>query len=499
MKTKLISVMLAAFAVTAVCFSTGDRSTSAEQAFPLIYEAEGKLSENERLTYVLPEEKQVQGNALSVKVFLKNTYNYALPVRISVCSGGTEYTWNSNVGTARGIEYTTSDGTGEKTETGLQWNRTGELEIPYMFYGEILLPFSELQNGAGAAIESISEISVTVVASVNSNFASGDTWLKDGISLYLFGADCVTLDEYGTAGNYEPLANFCGMNADEISVEAGTAVPEGVLRTATEEDYSVFEAFVARYHSECETRGDMKLIEGFDFGEEFSAVGKERSEREMYEKFYLSGQNSDYSIKENGERGNGLFYNLDSADFDAGKNSYAGVHFNFGQKDATDWSGANGIAVYVENKAEYLVSFALELFQYNLETGLLEQYNLNDVGQKYKTVYAYDTQTGEEFSYHTQTFVRIPAGFKGWLRIPFSQYAAPSWSLSPSYGNEGILDFDKNPVVKISITRLFNANQDTEILLDNISLYYGDFSVGNLFDDSRQSIKDCMENGSVPA
>ena len=145
------------------------------------------------------------------------------------------------------------------------------------------------------------------------------------------------------------------------------------------------------------------------------------------------------------------------------------------------------------------MSFALELFQYNLETGLLEQYNLNDVGQKYKTVYAYDTQTGEEFSYHTQTFVRIPAGFKGWLRIPFSQYAAPSWSLSPSYGNEGILDFDKNPVVKISITRLFNANQDTEILLDNISLYYGDFSVGNLFDDSRQSIKDCMENGSVPA
>ena len=61
------------------------------------------------------------------------------------------------------------------------------------------------------------------------------------------------------------------------------------------------------------------------------------------------------------------------------------------------------------------------------------------------------------------------------------------------------MDFDKNPVVKISITRLFNANQDTEILLDNISLYYGDFSVGNLFDDSRQSIKDCMENGSVPA
>ena len=464
MKTKLISVILATFAVTAICLSGGGRDVSAEQVFPLIYEAEGKLSENERLTYALPEEKPVEGNGISVKVFLKNTYNYGLPVRISFRSDGTEYTWSSDSGTARGIEYTTPDGKGEKTK-----------------------------------IESISDISVTVVASVNSNFASGDTWLKDGISLYLFGVDCVTLDEYGNAENYEPLANFCGMDADEVSVGGGTGAAEGALRTATEEDYSVFEAFVTRYHSKCETRGDMKLIEGFDFGAEFAGVSKERAEREIHDKFYLSGQDSDYSITPAGETGAGLSYNLDSASFDAGRNSYAGVHFNFGQKDATDWSGANGIAVYVENKAEYLVSFALELFQYNLETGLLEQYNLNDVGQKYKTVYAYDTETGEEFSYHTQTFVRVPAGFKGWLRIPFSQYAAPSWSLSPSYGNKGILDFDKNPVVKISITRLFNANQDTQILLDNISLYYGDFSIGNLFDDSKQSIKDCMENGNVPA
>ena len=183
--------------------------------------------------------------------------------------------------------------------------------------------------------------------------------------------------------------------------------------------------------------------------------------------------------------------------YDAGKNSYAGVHFNFAREDATDWSGAKGITVYVENTADYLVSFALEIFQYNLETGLLEQYNLNDVGQKYKTVYAYNVETGEEFSYHTQTFTRVPAGFKGWIRIPFSQYAAPAWSTSPTYGNEGVLDFDKNPVVKISVTRLFNANQDTEIILDDIALYYSDFGVGSLFDDSRPSIRECIESGSI--
>lgn len=60
-----------------------------------------------------------------------------------------------------------------------------------------------------------------------------------------------------------------------------------------------------------------------------------------------------------------------------------------------------------------------------------------------------------------------------------------------------MLDFDKNPVVKISITRLFNANQDTEIILDDIALYYSDFGVGNLFDDSKPSIRECIESGTV--
>lgn len=146
MKTKLISVMLAAFAVTAVCFSTGDRSTSAEQAFPLIYETEGKLSENERLTYVLPEEKQVEGNALSVKVFLKNTYNYALPVRISVCSGGTEYTWNSNFGTARGIEYTTSDGTGKRRKPGFNGTERGNWKFRICFTERFCYPFQNYRT-----------------------------------------------------------------------------------------------------------------------------------------------------------------------------------------------------------------------------------------------------------------------------------------------------------------------------------------------------------------
>lgn len=209
------------------------------------------------------------------------------------------------------------------------------------------------------------------------------------------------------------------------------------MRTATEEDYAVFEAFNAAYNAACATAGDMKIIENFEADEAFSGIGSERVASELYDKFYLSGQLSDYSVAAGGVEGNALHYNLDSSVYDAGKNSYAGVHFNFAKEDATDWSGAKGITVYVENTADYLVSFALEIFQYNLETGLLEQYNLNDVGQRYKTVYAYNVETGEEFSYHTQTFTRVPAGFKGWIRIPFSQYAAPRGRRRPPTVTKG--------------------------------------------------------------
>ena len=74
------------------------------------------------------------------------------------------------------MAYASPDAEQASVPTPLQWNKGGTLEIPYMFYGEILLPFSSLNSGAGAQISSVSEISVTFTAAVNSNFASGDTW-----------------------------------------------------------------------------------------------------------------------------------------------------------------------------------------------------------------------------------------------------------------------------------------------------------------------------------
>ena len=500
MKAKFVCVALSAAMLAAAGLSVGTFGVSAEGTYPLIYESEGKLESNEKLSYALPEAKQVTGNALSLKVFLKNTYHYSLPIGISVTADGKEYSWSRTAGTEQGMAYASPDAEQTSVPTPLQWNKSGTLEIPYMFYGEILLPFSSLNSGAGAQISSVSEISVTFTAAVNSNFASGDTWLADDVCIYLFGASCVTVDGSGAVSGGEQLVDFREVPADGVSLAAEEGNTVGKVRTATEEDNNVFRAFVTQYNSACATKGDMKIVENFSLDDAaFSAVSAERSAAELVGKFYLSGQESDYTVAEGGTDGTALLYNIDSGMYDAGKNSYAGDHFNFGRREATDWSGANGITVYVENTADHLASFALEIFQYNLETGLLEQYNLNDVGQRYKTLYAYNVETGEEFSYHTQTFMRVPANFKGWIRIPFSQYAAPAWSMTPAYGNEGVLDFEANPVVKISITRLFNANLDTQLIIDDVAVYYGDFSVGNLFDESKQSIRDCIEEGSVPA
>lgn len=486
--TALFGVALLSLAGTsAVRAAVG---TAAEK-YPLVYETEGKMAGSETLTYTLPEPVAVEGNALAVNLFVKNTFNNALPLSFSVISEGKEYKWNKDGGDAYGQEP------GATERIRAEWRSDGTVEVPYLFGGELFLPFSALSQAV--SISRVDGISVTVTAAKDSSFASGDSWVNDGVSLYLYGADCVKTDETtGEVISRNTLADFTAVSPFEVihKTSGGSTETSATLRKATAEDNKVREILDEAKNARCPETGDMKIIE--DFGDNlFSALGAERAAKEWNERYYLSGQISDYSPVNNASGGKALAYHLDSAVFDAGKNSYAGVHFNFLRRDSSDFSGAKGMAVYVENISDQLTSFALELFQYNTDTGLLEQYNLNDAGNKYKTLYAYNTETGEEFSYHTQTFMRVPAKFKGWIRIPFSQYAAPAWSMSEAYGNKGVLNFDKYPVVKISMTRLFNANADTKLIIDNVALYYSDFSVGNLFNAAKPSIKQCVESGKV--
>ena len=108
--------MLAAFAVTAVCFSTGDRSTSAEQAFPLIYETEGKLSENERLTALLDvQQDYAQNDPICARVINRDQTAYTSMLVIDK---------GENDGVAADMAVVTAEGlVGRVTQTGASWAR----------------------------------------------------------------------------------------------------------------------------------------------------------------------------------------------------------------------------------------------------------------------------------------------------------------------------------------------------------------------------------------
>ena len=69
---------------------------TAAEKYPLVYETEGKMAGSETLTYTLPEPVAVEGNALAVNLFVKNTFNNALPLSFSVISEGKEYKWNKD-------------------------------------------------------------------------------------------------------------------------------------------------------------------------------------------------------------------------------------------------------------------------------------------------------------------------------------------------------------------------------------------------------------------
>ncbi|MBR2341446.1 MAG: hypothetical protein IKA72_03465 [Clostridia bacterium] len=203
-------------------------------------------------------------------------------------------------------------------------------------------------------------------------------------------------------------------------------------------------------------------------------------------KYSTSGQIFDFS-REQQTFGNALkweygsFYDL----YDSKLNSYGSLTVPITGK-YTDFRGAKGLTLWMKNPQPYPVSFNLEFAEAD-DTGN-ERWNLN--GTDYRTAYFYDVVTGEEFSSPTLHVLFVPANFEGWIRLPFSQYACPSWSMGQ--GHDGIYE-ENNPHTNIYITSQFALNDSVTMYFDNIGLYYDDFNVGMLFGSTLPSIKDCVE------
>jgi hypothetical protein len=225
-----------------------------------------------------------------------------------------------------------------------------------------------------------------------------------------------------------------------------------------------------------QTRFDelMASLEDFDYDEAWKSA------------YVTSGQKFSAAPFENGEYGQGVHWQYGSylMDYDSSLNAYGSLRVPI---STTDWRGALGMTIWVKNEQSYPVSFNYE-FQ-EAEQGGTERWNLNSI--YYKRIYAYDMNTGEEFSFNTYYVCHIPANFEGWLRIPFAEYECPAWSLAATY-NDGILDLNK-PHTAIYLTSQFSINDGVSFKFDNVGIYYSEFQVGKLFDRTLPSISDCLD------
>lgn len=236
---------------------------------------------------------------------------------------------------------------------------------------------------------------------------------------------------------------------------------------------------------------DNKAMEGRFATEEEVAAYKALEENAALvawkSKFSTNGQIFSYLPVET-ELGNGLEWKYGSYydEYDSKLNSYGSLSIPLAGA-YSDFTGAKGFTLWVKNLQAYPVSFNLEFEE--REEGGVERWNLN--GDEYRTIYFYDTVTGEEFSAPTLNVAFIPANFCGWIRIPFSMYNVPTWSLANAW-TDGVYDETK-PHTSVFITSQFILNDNITMCFDSLGLYYSDFTVGSLFSSEGRGIAECME------
>ncbi len=88
-----------------------------------------------------------------------------------------------------------------------------------------------------------------------------------------------------------------------------------------------------------------------------------------------------------------------------------------------DWSGMDGINFYARNDSDSEVFFNIEI-DCMIANGQRARFNILQ-GNRF---WLYDINTGKTSIYMTRPTATLPAGFEGWVRIPFSAFEKASWS-----------------------------------------------------------------------
>ena len=378
-------------------------------------------------------------------------------------ANGKEYNTDNFGGIDSTIPATNADGTG--TQVTWMYSYLWPLQG---FYGTMYLPWALSNGGTEAKPTSAPAEIVKIRIQHNSSYTTARRYMLAHF-FSLTDATLVTEEKEVTYGDVRVFETFEKETLDVTEREIFN-FGDVDLDSVTWSDNKVM---TARYATNAEL-------------DKVAEIESKLATEGFKSKYSTSGQIFDFGQEEQ-TYGNALkweygsYYDL----YDSGLNSYGSLTVPVSASHS-DWTGAKGLTLWMKNPQPYPVSFNLEFSEAD-DTGA-ERWNLN--GTDYRTAYFYDMTTGEEFSAPTLHVLFVPANFEGWIRLPFSQYACPSWSLAQ--GHDGIYE-DGNLHTNIYITSQFSLNDSVTMYFDNIGLYYDDFNVGMLFGSTLPSIRDCLE------
>lgn len=143
---------------------------------------------------------------------------------------------------------------------------------------------------------------------------------------------------------------------------------------------------------------------------------------------------------------------------------------------------AKGLTLYVKSLASREIGVSLGFDQATINGGV-QRWSLIGYPSMY---YSYDVNKDAEYiNYCKRDQFQIPAGFEGYIRIPFSSYGIPDWCTT----NEAL-------ALNRFTGNLYLAQDNREYsqlsyLVKNVGVYFKDTACGSLF-NSTNTIKTNM-------
>ena len=99
--------------------------------------------------------------------------------------------------------------------------------------------------------------------------------------------------------------------------------------------------------------------------------------------------------------------------------------FTIGDGLTIDWSNAKGVTLWARNDGDKEISFNFEMDVTSTHTSIRARFNITQ-GNRF---WLYDINTGKQTIYMTRPCITLPAGFEGWVRVPFEAFNQAQWSI----------------------------------------------------------------------